>query len=183
MTVFIAETRNHKGERYPLKTIHALLSGILRFMRLENPSYPNFSDKSDPSFKTFQTAIDNLYKQLSSDRIGADAQPTEGISPEEEDILWKAGTLNVTTPKGLLRAAFFVCGKCFCLGRGAPGLGTISTTTFEEPNHRYVYVENSSKNRPGGINQMKLSHKSVSVVASESSGDRSPVSILDLYYI
>ena len=34
-TIYIAETRNQKGERYPPKTIHALLSGILRSMRLK----------------------------------------------------------------------------------------------------------------------------------------------------
>ena len=63
LTIYIAGTRNQKEERYPLKTIHVLLSGFLRSMRLENPSYPNIFDKSDPSFATFQTALDNLFKK------------------------------------------------------------------------------------------------------------------------
>ena len=87
-------------------------------MRLENPSYPNFFDKSDQAFATFQTALDNLFKKLTSDGIGADSHPTEGISLVEEDTLWTSGVLNVTTPKGLLRVVFFVCGKCFCLRGG-----------------------------------------------------------------
>ena len=144
-------------------------------------SIQNF-DKSDASFKTFQTAVDNLFKQLTSDGIGAEARPTEGISTEEEAVLWETGTLNVTTPKGLLRAAFFVCGKCFCLRGGEEhrALGLSQLQRLKNPN-RYVYVENSSKNRPGGLNQMKLSHKSVTIVASDSSGDKCPVFILDMY--
>ena len=86
LTIYIANTRSEKGERYPPRTIHALLSGILRSMRLENPSYPNSFDKSDPSFTTFQTALDNLFKKLTSDGIGADSYPTEGISWEEETV-------------------------------------------------------------------------------------------------
>ena len=90
--------------------------------------------------------------------------------------------MNVTTPKGLLRAAFFVCGKCFCLRGGEEhrALGLSQLQRLKNPN-RYVYVENSSKNRPGGLNQMKLSHKSGTIVASDSSGDKCPVFILDMY--
>ena len=54
-TIFVSETRNHKGEKYPPRSVNALLSGILRSMRLENPFYPKRFDKSDASFKTFQT--------------------------------------------------------------------------------------------------------------------------------
>ena len=119
LTIFIAETRNQNGEKYPPRTVYALLSGIIRSMVAENPQYhPNFLCKSDPAFKTFHTAMDNLFKKLKSDGVGADAKHTEAISAEEEKQLWESGVLNVSTPTGLLRAVFYMCGKCFCLRGG-----------------------------------------------------------------
>ena len=141
-------------------------------MRLENPSYPNFFDKSDPPFTTFQTALDNLFKKLTSDAIGADSHPTEGISREEEDSLWTSGVLSVTTPNGLLRAVFFARGKCFYL-RGSEEhwklcVHVSQLKCLSDPDrYMYVHVENSSKNRPGGVDKVKVAHKSVTIVANE----------------
>ena len=82
-------------------------------MRVANPSYPNFLDTNDPEFKTFTTTLDNLFKDLRSRGVGAASSHTEGISSEDEKKLWDSNVLNIQTPKGLLRAVFFYCGKCF----------------------------------------------------------------------
>lgn len=66
LTIYISETRNKNGDRYPPRTIHSLLSGILRSMRTDKPSYPNFFDRKDPTFKSFHNALDNLYKKTHS---------------------------------------------------------------------------------------------------------------------
>ena len=42
LTIFIAETRNQNGEKYPPRTVYALLSGIIRSMVAKNQQYPNF---------------------------------------------------------------------------------------------------------------------------------------------
>ena len=50
LPVYVMETRNKNGDPYPPKTLYSLiLTGILRHMRTENPSYPNFF----PSFVEF----------------------------------------------------------------------------------------------------------------------------------
>ena len=119
----------------------------------ESPQYPNFLCKFDPAFKTFHTAMDNLFKKLKSDGVGADADAkhTEAISAEEEKQLWESGVLNVSTPTGFLRAVFYMYGKCFCL-RG--GLEHRNLSVFQLKRltdaDRYLYLEHSSKNRPGG---------------------------------
>uniref|UniRef100_A0A1X7TCK4 ZMYM2-like/QRICH1 C-terminal domain-containing protein n=1 Tax=Amphimedon queenslandica TaxID=400682 RepID=A0A1X7TCK4_AMPQE len=46
---------------------------------------------------------------------------------------------------------------------------------------RYVYTENSSKNKQGGLKQMRLDRKVVTVVANSKIGERCPVYILDKY--
>ena len=182
LTIFIAETRNQNGEKYPPRTVYALLSGIIRSMVAENPQYPNFLCKSDPAFKTFHTAMDNLFKKLKSDGVGADAKHTEAISAEEEKQLWESGVLNVSTPTGLLRAVFYMCGKCFCLRGGLDhrNLSVSQLKRLTDPD-RYLYLEHSSKSRPGGVDQVKLDPKSVRIVANSSVGERCPVFILDKY--
>ena len=53
-------------------------------------------------------------------------------------------------------------------------------TRLESPN-RYVYKEKASKNRQGGLAQLKLEHKTVNVMANPTSGIRCPVHLLDKY--
>ena len=70
----------------------------------ENSEYPNFLDKNDATFATFQTALDNVFKNL---RVGSKARHTESISVEEENRLWDSGVINTRTPLGLLRAIIY----------------------------------------------------------------------------
>ncbi len=49
LCVFVSETRNQNGEKYPLRTIYSLLTGVLRHMRAESPLYPNFLEKNSPA--------------------------------------------------------------------------------------------------------------------------------------
>ena len=50
LRVFVTETRAQNGENYPPKTLYALLTGLLRHMRAQNPSYPNFLGRKNPAF-------------------------------------------------------------------------------------------------------------------------------------
>ena len=182
LCVYAVETRCHTGEVYPPTTVYSLLSGILRHMRSENPAYPNFLDKNIPTFSPFITTIDNLFKDLRSSGVGAASKHTEGISKEEEDLLWSCNVLNVTTPFGLLRAVFFNNGKCFCL-RGGQEHRDLKLSQLERLNDpdRYIYRENSSKNRKGGLRELRLEHKSVSIIATPDVAVRCHVYLLDFY--
>ena len=46
---------------------------------------------------------------------------------------------------------------------------------------KYVYSENSSKNWKGGLSELRLEHKGVTIVGNPSAGCRCHVFILDLY--
>ena len=76
-------------------------------MRVKNSEYPNFMSKDDPEFNKFQATLDNLFKQLRYDGVGADSSLTEGITSEDETKLWSSGVLNVQTPIGLLNTVFY----------------------------------------------------------------------------
>lgn len=181
LTLFVVEVRNQNGDPYPPRTLYSILSGISRYMRSENPDYPNFMCKTDSAFNSFRTALDNVCKQLSGDGIEVDASHTEGISAEEEKILC-SGVLNTTTPLGLLRAVFDGIGKCFCL-RGGQEHRDLTLSHFKrlENPDRYVHCEHISKNHPGGLNLMKLDHKSVTIIANREVGEKCLVYLLDKY--
>ena len=182
LCVYVNETRNQKGERYSPKTLYALLCGILRHMRVSNPRYPNFLEGNDPDFVRFRNTLDNLFKVLRTTGIGSSSSHTEDISKDDERQLWSCGVLNIDSPKGLLRAVFFYCGKCFCL-RGGQEHRELSLSQLERLEHpdRYIYRENSSKNKQGGIRQIHVEHKVVTIVANSAVMEKCPVFLLDRY--
>ena len=96
LCVYVAETRSHTGQEYPPGTIHSLLSGIFRHMKAQNSLYPNFMDKNNADSVVFNTTLDNLYKKLRNDGVGAASKK------DEEDLLWSSGVINTTSPIGLL---------------------------------------------------------------------------------
>ena len=117
LCVYIDKTRSCTSEPYPPKTVYSLLCRILRDMRACNPTYPNFLDKHDTDFSDFTRTLDNLSKSLRSTGVGSLTNSAEELSSEDESCV-VSGVFNLDSPKGLLHAAFFYCGKCFCLHGG-----------------------------------------------------------------
>ena len=70
----------------------------------------------------------------------------------------------------------------FCL-RGGQENRELKLSMLERLNKpdRYLYRENSSKNRKGGVSEMRLEHKSVSSIANKDAGTRCHIYLLDLY--
>ena len=93
------ETRKENGERYTPKTIHSLLSGLLRHMREMNVNCPNFLEKSDSNFKDLHRTLDSLFHQLHSDGIGRQVKHAKVLSSEDERKLWDAGVMGTKNPK------------------------------------------------------------------------------------
>ena len=182
LLVYVTETRSKDGSCYPPKSIYSLLTGIFRHMKNLNPAYPNFISKDNPAFSSFHITVDNLFKCLRKDGVGSESRHTEGISNEEENLLWQSNVLNCDDPVGLQRAVFYYNGKCFCLrgGQEHRELGVSQLKRLHDPD-RYVYTERASKNRKGGMGQLRVEHKSVTIVANPSVGIRCHVSLLDKY--
>ena len=181
LPVYVTETRNKAGQPYPPKTVYSLLSGILRHMTIQNPNYPNFLQKNSVPFVDFHRCLDNFFRKLREDGIGAESKHTPSISIEDENTLWDKQILNTYTPRGLLNAVFYYNGKNFVLhgGQEHRDLKLSMLTRLKDPD-RYVYVENSSKNRGGELGQLRLEHKKVPVYSCPSAGERCHVRLLDM---
>ena len=85
-------------------------------------------------------------------------------------------------PKALLRAVFFLNGKNFALRGGEEHrqLKLSQVKRFYNPDHS-VYTENSSKNRSGGLAQLRVTNKRVPVYAVPEAGEKCHVRVLDKY--
>ena len=151
LCVYVSETRNKFGNLHSPRSIYALLCGILRKMRAENPNYPNFLESSDPEFLSLTRTLDNLFKSLRLQGVGS-TSATECISAEEEELLWSSAVLKTDTPMGLVQAAFFFIGKSFCLqgGQEHRQLKLSQLECLRDPD-RYVYHEHSSKTNKVGF--------------------------------
>jgi hypothetical protein len=152
-------------------------------MKLHNLSCPNFLDKTNDSFKKLHNICDNLFRQLHSSGIGCDSKQSDIIMKDEENLSWTKGVMGLHSPKSLVRTVFFYIGKVFGL-RGREEHRALKLSQFErlkDPDRYYVYTENESKNRNGGLGQLAVRNKVVSVFANDIKGDHCIVSILDFY--
>ena len=177
---YIVETRAKNGAVYPPSTLHSLLCGLLRHMRAINPGCPNFLDRKDYRFAKLHNTLDSLFNKLHSQGVGRQIKKAEVLSIEDERLLWESGTLNTSTPKGLLNAAFFTVGKMFCL-RGGQEHRFLKLSQLKRTEDKYVYYENVSKNRNGSFKQLHVQSKVVPVYPNPEIGDKCPVFILDKY--
>ena len=77
-------------------------------------------------------------------------------------------------------AAFFVVGKMICLRGGQEHRG-LQLSQLKRYEDRYVYYENTSKNRNGTFKQLRVKSKVVPLFPCPEAGERCPVHILDKY--
>jgi hypothetical protein len=144
----------------------------------------------DPEFSTLKNVCDTYYRQLHSSGIGTEVQSTAVLTDVDEDRLWTSGVINLTTPCGLANAVFFYNGKNFCLRGGQEH----KDLKFSQLKRKvvdvngcskvcYEYTEHGSKNRSGGIKQLRIPNKVVVQYEDPQAGERCHVEILDKYFL
>ena len=96
--------------------------------------------------------------------------------------MWTTGALGVHSPTSLQNAVFYYNGKNFALrGIGEQYRPKVSQLVREYNPGRYVYTENRSKNRSGGIGDFNVLSKIVPVYSNPAAGVRCHVFLLDVY--
>ena len=181
---FIAEARRTDGQKYTPRLIHPILSGLLRYMCSLSDNSPNVLNKNDTRFKNIQRSCEAVFRSLRKEGIGAQVKHAPTISTEEEKRLWDTKVLDVNTPKGLSNAVFFYAGKVCCL-RGGEEQRNLKPSQFVRstsgPN-MYEYIENGSKNRSGGLAQLKVENKIVKIHTVQENEPRCLVFLLHRYF-
>ena len=118
------------------------------------------------------------YRDLHSQGIGTEVQYIRTLSPEEECKLWETGVLVLPPWKAFSVWCFIITlVNVLHLGRrGTVTLGTIAVFTFRNPDC-YTCVEHGSKNRSGGLSQLRMENKCVPCYAVP---DKSPTCLVFL---
>ena len=143
------------------------------------PKFPGYRKKE---FDKFHACLDNTFRQLRTDGFGSSSKHAEVFSKEEEALLWDKEVLGIGSPKQLLRAVFYLNGRNFCL-RGGEEHRQLKLSQLQrctDPD-RFVYTEHASKNRSGGLRQLRVENKVVPVYADPQAGIKCHVAVLDLY--
>jgi hypothetical protein len=189
LSLYAAETQKQHGGVYPPKTVSHLLSGIARYMRSLSPACPNILDFK-MEFKPLHDFLENLFRERLANTLDT-TKPPKGLSKEEEDRLWSSGALSTETPKGLLRAVFFLNGRNFGLVGGEKHR-QLKLSQLKRVAHppRYVYTaaatdSNHSAPDQEGLTRMwsrkKKPYPAIIVDAVAEKGNRCHVHVLDLY--
>ena len=88
------------GKDFPSKTIDLLLSGLKRYMvaqlKEKDPSLCpiNFLSERDHHFAGLHGTRDQIVCEHRQMGIGAEVKHAEVLSMDEEDVLWRTGTLH-----------------------------------------------------------------------------------------
>jgi len=177
---FAIEARKMNGETYPPKTLYMLFSGLLRYMRSINPECPNILSKECHLFNGLHNTLDGLFRKLRAEGVGSSSKNAEPFTKDEENCLWKQGTVGIHSPNSLLNAIFFYNGKGCCL-RGGEEHRNLKLSQFQKIDNGYIYTENTSKNRSGSFKLLHLENKKVTIMRNDTAGQRCHAYLLDQY--
>ena len=183
----MTEVRKQDGKPYPLRSIHLILAGIQRYILETKPDAPKLFDQGNSTYRDLRRTCDSVFRQLRSDGIGADVNRTSVFTPEEEQKLWDSRILATDNPTALQRTVFFYIGKCYCIRGGDEQRNKLGPSNFKRSSSGelecYTYIEHGSKNRSGGLQQLKVENKTVPCYAlPEESRPRCLVYLLDIYF-
>ena len=102
------EVRKKTGEEFPPKSLHHIVIGIQRHVRMHiNSAIDIFKD---PEFAEFQTCLDPemKLKRLQRSELGTKTKKAEPLSLEEEETLWQKGLLGKSSPQVLVDTILFM---------------------------------------------------------------------------
>ena len=144
-------------------------------------SVPNFLSRRNPQFKDLNGATDRYYRDLQAKGIGVKKKRAQPLSGEDIETLWLSKVIGVDSPQALLNAVFLLNGKNFALRNFKHYSLKVSQLTRAHDPDGYIYNENGSKNRSGGLQDFQIPNKSVPIYACPEFEERCYVYILDFY--
>lgn len=105
---YAEEARRQDGKRYPATSVYFLLAALARQTRIDDPTAPNFLSSSNPQFRPLHESLEATFRRLKETEVPSEAKNPQPLTSEEEELLWTSGSLSCSTPKGLLRAVYFL---------------------------------------------------------------------------
>ena len=141
MSNFVFEVRKKSGEVFPPKSLHHIVCGIQRHLRMTGNSTIDIF--KDSEFAEFRVCLDSEMKRLQTAGHGSKTRKAEPLTVEEE-VLWTKGLLGKGSPQVLLDTILVLNGIYFALRSGSEHrqlrADPCQITLHERPSHR-PYLE------------------------------------------
>lgn len=185
MTRFVLEVRKVNGSEYQPNTLYHIVCGLMRHVR--NSLNANIDFLKDSEFAEFRASLDSEMKRLQSKGLGSTHRQAEPFTIEEEELMWEKKFLGDHSPESLLNTIIYMNGLYFALRSGDEHrnlrLNPCQIQVIEKPGDRpyLLYIEDISKNRPGGIKGRKVKPKVVQHHANINNPSRCFVRLFKLY--
>ena len=80
---YMLGTQKTSGEKYPLRTLHMLLSGLQQYMREQKELPFHIFSQDLPPFQKLADTCDSYYREFREQGIGADTKETEVFTAED----------------------------------------------------------------------------------------------------
>ena len=138
-------------------------------------------------FSRFRMVLDSEIKRLQTSGIGTAQRKAQPITFEDEEILWRKKILGDSTPQSLLDTMLYMNGLYFALRGGKEHRNLRHKPSqihlIEKPGERpyLMYVEDVSKNHPGGLKGRKIKPKIVYHHANTERPERCFIRLYKLY--
>ena len=167
LAAFIVEVRKSYGNYYSPTSLNGILAGIQRRLRESlGRAAPNIVDTNNTLFPKKRNALDQQLRHLRKIGVGVTKKRAPVITANQEAQLWETGTVGIHSPEALLNAMFFYNGKNFCLR----GVSEQQELRFNQIHmlrkpRSIQYCEHGSKNNQGGLQEQRLTVKSVTINA------------------
>ena len=156
---FVLEARRADGKHYPPDSLYAICAGLQRSLKFNDRA--DIKLFSDAKFSCFRDVLDSEMKRLRSDGKYKMVK-SDVIAQDQEEVLWKKGLLDDSSPAVLLDTLVYYIGLYFALrGREHRNLRhkpcQLELVEPENCASYLVYTEFVSKTNQGGL----LHHKEV----------------------
>ena len=117
MCNFIFEVRKKNGDEFPPKTLHHLISGIQRYLRMHGKY--DIDIFKDSEFSEMRVCLDSEMKRLQKSELGSKTRKAEPLITEEVELLWLKGLLGSGSPQALVDTMQVMNGLYFALRSGS----------------------------------------------------------------
>ena len=188
---FVVEVRNKQGLEYQGGSLYSLCAGVQRHLRSERRiladqgQIDDVDIFKDSSFAYFRSVLDSVLKDLHKQGIGTTTKRADCISEDTEEKLWEENVLGDDTPAKLVDTLVFCFGLNFALRSGQehrdlrPDM--LQLVTPPDATAYLIYTESGSKNWQGGLNERKVTNKSVKCFANDADPSRCCIRLYQKY--
>ena len=179
---FVVEVRNKQGNQYQGSSLYGLCAGAQRQVRAQRRILADQGQIAeidifkDGSFTYFRSVLDSVLKDLHRQGIGNTTKRADCISEDIEEKLWEKNVLGDDTPAKLVDTLVFCFGLNFALRSEQEHRNLrpdmLQLVTPPDATAYLIYTESGSKNRQGGLNERKVTNKSVKCFANDANASR-----------